>query len=376
MDFFFIPGDTPAETAAKKYFPKRPGSKLPKTVKSHLAGFLETLGEASITKPIGDIIVVAHGTSQQYFLKLKGSVASPADFENVVAADSDDSIRIGAALVTPAGGGAQTTITVRLMGCNIGQGRPLIEKFKSAMTPAGGAIHVIAPLHFDEVDSIKGGLLEFLAQKFTLRVKEKFKSKALLLDAFDKAKFSFLDGTKIPTAAWKDLVPDDIHPSSHQKFPFFADLDPPANSQTNVKIHREYRFDVTRIPFATFGADPGNDHDRIELLRRDLPKAKTAAGLKVFDPNYPWPLWQRIGFASLNDFVDNLAWKDVFDSKAGKHNFTAELIEYTVMLPLTDPPAAVGKTPKMKFYNFYPDAAAGTADMRIDETNPQLYLIL
>src|SRR5215831_10380852 len=102
MDFFFIPGDSTAEKAAQKYFPKRPGAKL-------------------------------------------------------VTADSNDTIRIDAALVTPAGGGPQTTITVRLTGCNIGQGRPMIEKFKSAMTPAGGAIHVIAPLHFDEVDTIKGG---------------------------------------------------------------------------------------------------------------------------------------------------------------------------------------------------------------------------
>ena len=29
----------------------------------------------------------------------------------------------------------------------------------------------------------------------------------------------------------------------------------------------------------------------------------------------------------------------------------------------------------MKFYNFYPDAT-GTADMHIDETNANLYLIL
>jgi hypothetical protein len=46
----------------------------------------------------------------------------------------------------PAGGGAQSTITIQLMGCNVGQARPLIEKFKSAMTPAGGRSTLIAPL--------------------------------------------------------------------------------------------------------------------------------------------------------------------------------------------------------------------------------------
>jgi hypothetical protein len=391
MDFFFVPGDTVAEKAAKKYFPKRPGTTLikPKPVKNHLAGFLETLGStSSITPPIGDIIVVAHGTGVHYSIALAGSVPSPADFEKVVAADSTDKIRIDAALVTPSGGGAQTTITVRLMGCNVGQGRPLIEKFQSAMTPTGGAIKIIAPLHFDEVHSkdIKGGLLEYLAHRFTLRVKDRFKdvqgppiitARDALLDAFHKANFKYLDGTNIPAGAWKDWVPNEIHPPrarSKQQFGFFVDLDPPANGQTNVKIHREYRFEVTPVPFTVRAPDPGNDHDRIELLRRTLPNAKNPAGLKLYDPNYPWPLWKRMGFTTLDDFVDKLAWQDVFNAKTSTHNFTADLLEYTVMLPLTDPPAAPA-APKMKFYNFYPDGA-GTADMHIDETNTNLYLIL
>ena len=384
MDLFFIPGNSDAEKAAKKFFPKRPGTTLitPRPVKNHLAGFLETLGSTpSITPPIGDIITVAHGADVgQYFIRLKGSVPEPADFEKVVVADSANDIRIDAALVTPSGGGTQTTITVRLMGCNIGEAQPLIEKFQSAMKPAGGAIKVIAPLHFDEIHSIKGGLVEFLAHNFTLRVKDQFKNRDLLLAELEK-RFTYLDGTKIPKEAWNNWVPDDIHPPkarSKQKFDMFVDLDPPANSQTRVKMHREYRFRM--YPFdLTWGApDPGNDHDRIELLRRSLPKATDPAGLKLYDPNYPWPRWKRFGFATLDDYVDNLNWKDEF--KGGKHFFTAKMPEYTIMLPVTDPPGAATPPappppPKLKFYNFYPDGA-GTADMHINETNAQLYLIV
>jgi hypothetical protein len=397
MDLLFVPGDSDAEKAAKKFFPKRPGAKLitPRGVKNHLAGFLDTLGASSsgITPPIGDIIIFAHGGDDgHYSIPLTGSVPSPADFEKVVDADKADKIRIDAALVTPSGGGAQNTITVRLMGCNVGQARLFMEKFQSAMTPKGGAIKVIAPLHFDEIDNkyIRGGLVEYLAHNFTLRVKDKFKDRDALVDAFDQAtpKLTYLDGTKIPKEAWKDWVPENIHPpaaSWQQRFFMFVDLDPAANGQTHVKIHGEYRFRMLAPPIAPFAftlraSDPGNDHDRIELLRKSLPKAANAAGLKLYDPNYPLPLWKRWGFSKLDDFVDNLNWHDDTRTTKGEHHFTASMPEYTVMLPVTDPPGAAvppnpPPTPKMKFYNFYPDGA-GTADMHIDEANNKLYLIL
>jgi len=388
MDVMFIPGDSDdAGTAARKYFPKRPGVKLvtPRTVKNHLEGFLETLGSAAsgVTPPIGDIITYAHGGDDgHYSIRLKGSVPEPADFEKVVVADKADTIRIDAALVTPAGGGAQNTITVRLMGCNVGQGRPLIEKFKAAMTPTGGAINMIAPLHFDEIHSIKGGLVEYLAHNFTLRVKDKFKDRDALAEAFAKTpSFTYLDGTKILKDTWKQWIPDNIHPpkaSWKQQFDMFVDLDPPANGQTNVKIHREYRFQMYPFEFGWRAPDPGNDHDRIELLRRSLPKGTNPAGLKLHDPSYPWPFWKRFGFATLDDFVDKLNWKDERDGD--NHHFKASMPEYTVMLPVTDPPGAAvppkpAPPPKLKFYNFYPDAA-GTASMHIDETNGSLFLIL
>ena len=81
-------------------------------------------------------------------------------------------------------------------------------------------------------------------------------------------------------------------------------------------MHREYRFKVNPFAFTVSAANPGNDKDRIELLRRILPKGKNAAGLQLHDPNYPWPFWKRFGFAKLDDCVDNLNWKD--DFKAGK----------------------------------------------------------
>jgi hypothetical protein len=76
--------------------------------------------------------------------------------------------------------------------------------------------------------------------------------------------------------------------------------------------------------------------------------------------------------------VDKLPWTDHFSG--GTHHFSATQFEYTVMLPVTDPPAAAAPPapapkPAMKFYNFYPKSGTG-AVMNLDETNPQLFLSL
>jgi hypothetical protein len=107
-----------------------------------------------------------------------------------------------------------------------------------------------------------------------------------LLAAFDTTGFTYRDGTAIPTAAWDGWVLTEIHPPASRwkrRFDMAVDLDPQANGQQTVTMHREYRFES--IPFTwTWGApDPGNDHDRIELLRTSLPLG-TLGGEHRYDP--------------------------------------------------------------------------------------------
>ena len=96
------------------------------------------------------------------------------------------------------------TITLRLRGCNFGKARPFVEKLRDAFTPTGGTVNMTAPLHFDEFHDITGGTVEYLAHKFTLKVKEQFlkpdgsADRDALLAAFDTAALTYLDGTEIP----------------------------------------------------------------------------------------------------------------------------------------------------------------------------------
>jgi hypothetical protein len=284
------------------------------------------------------------------------------------------------------------TITVRLRGCNIGKARPFVEKLQEAITPAGGMLNTTSPLHFDEFHGITGGTVEYLAHKFTLKVAQKFlrpdgsADRDALLAAFDTARFTYLDGTGIPAAAWAGWVPSNIHPPQarwKQSFDMQVDLNPAVGTQTTVTIHREYRYETVPFSWDWRAPDPGNHHDRLEVLRTTLPQGRvpnTPTGRRLYDPSYPWPLYERYGFTSIDDMVDNLNWTVTFSK--GVLHFRATRREYTVMLPITDPPVptvppAPPAIPVLRFYNFFPSRpSAGPAVLNLNETNASLFLIL
>jgi hypothetical protein len=381
MDYLFVPGNENSEELGRRIIGRRPNTTTItlKPAQNHIAGLIASLG--GVTHPIGDMLLVAHGLETgRYFIPLSGKVASPCDFESATTADTANTVRLPASLLQANPTDPMQTITIRLRGCNIGKAKPFVERLQKAMTPTGGTLNFTAPLHFDEFHAIHGGWVEFPAHKFTLRVAKPFKDAAgkddrpALLAALDAEGFTYLDGTAIPTASWDNWVPASIHPPAdqwRQRFDFTLDLDPAANAQTTVKLHREYRYEQLPVTWTWTAPDPGTDPLRLDLLRTSLPLGETG-GVHLYDPNYDWPLYERIGFTSIDDLVDNLDWK--FPYTKGTFHYRAIRYEYTVMLPITDPPAGTAN-PVLKFYNFFPlNAAAGPGVFNLDETNADLFL--
>ena len=92
----------------------------------------------------------------------------------------------------------------------------------------------------------------------------------------------------------------------------------------------------------------------------------------MYDPAYDWPIYARVGFTDIDDFVDNLNWKVTFSG--GKLHYSAQQFLYTVVLPITDPPVPPAN-PALKLYNFFPKTAAtGPAVMNLDESGTDLFI--
>jgi hypothetical protein len=158
-----------------------------------------------------------------------------------------------------------------------------------------------------------------------------------------------------------------------------VELNPMIGTQKIVTIHREYRFETTPFSWDWRAPDPGNHPDRLDILRNTLPLGTVPpSGRHLYDPAYPWPLYERYGFTDIDDFVDNLDWTVTF--KGGVLHFRARRFEYTVMLPITDPPAAAvppnpPPPPMLNLYNYFA-VNPGSSVFNLDETNADLFLIL
>jgi hypothetical protein len=408
MDYLFVPGNGRDEGLGRRVLSRRPNT-MPIQLRgrnNNLAGLLARLTALAPTagnpnpRPIGDLLFVAHGLETgEYFIPLARGIPSPADFERAERANAADRIRLTAALLTPAGGGPPVTITVRLRGCNFGVARPFVEKLQEAMLPAGGTLEVTAPIHFDEFHDIHGGTLEYLGHKFTVRADQQFKqpngrddNRPALLAAFDNQHFTYLNGTAIPAGSWDGWIPQGIHPPPRnwkQLFNMTVGLNPAVGAQNTATIHREYRYEARRfswnwtVPNAAGHAQGGPRVPtpvELDILRNTLPiGAVPPSGLNLYDPSYPWPLYERFGFTDIDDFADNLPWRVRLVGR--NFRFRAVRHEYTVLLPITDPPAAAAPPappppPVLQLYNFFPTRAAPPLALNLPETNTSLFLNL
>jgi hypothetical protein len=394
MDYVFIPGETAAEKMGRKVFALRANSKLITTKKGqkHIQGFLKLLETSgSVTRPIGDIVLVAHGSpTADYFMSADAKHGSPTSFEDLVEVDASNSIRLNATHLST-GGGPLQVITVRVKGCNIGNSPQFIGKFEQAMQPAGGSLNMTAPKHFNEFREIKGGWVEYLAYDFRVTSKTKItgtpptnpvKDRDAVIAAFTNKNFPLVSpgggtpGGTVPAAAWKTWIPTNVHPAPAQwtqSFPYKVALSPAVGAIATAAVHREYRY-TTSDPFTWSWktADPGTQAGRLKILHDTLPQG-TFRGVHAYDPDYPYPIYERYGFTDVDDYVNNLDWKVTFSK--GTLHFRAVRHEYSVQIPIAGAPIAPSKDPTLTFYNFYPSKATSPpAATNLDETNAELYI--
>src|SRR5262245_56770448 len=129
MDYLFVPGNDPESQLGRKVISRRPNTTLitRPVAQNHIAGLLARLAPASVTHPIGDILLVGHARSRgEWLVPLSPSVGSPCDFEKTSDADAADTIRLQPALLQATTSDPLQTITVRLIGCNMGKYQPLV----------------------------------------------------------------------------------------------------------------------------------------------------------------------------------------------------------------------------------------------------------
>jgi hypothetical protein len=365
VDYAFAPGGSGYDNDMHRLLARRAGTTLvtPKqTGQPTIAAFLKYLATtASVTKPVGDLVIASHGDDAGWMkIGLDNPAKTSADYEEVQRVDTAGTIQVPSALIDTASG-----MTIHIRGCRIGQAGPFMTLLKHAF---GGTAKVTAPLFFHLLRTETAeGSFEYLGYSFGFPSTDDLTTKDAVVDAFTKLtpKLKFYDGTDVPDTRWPDWIPPTTAEAHYPK-PIYADLGQKIGSLgKKLKVRLEFRHDVepTGFDFKNIASDPGSQQANLQKLKTLLPT----------DPRYksthPYPVYVRLGYTSGDLFVDGYNWQFAYDAKAQILTCSGTRHFYTAIVPVTD------VTTGQLLYNFYPNSGSSVAAVtKLPDTDGHFFL--
>ncbi len=358
--------------------------RVPKTTMrtaSEVRGFIKGLNDALALHPAGDLVIGAHANSEgQLFIQLypnqvnvAGQPTGRTEFENIeqtleqTAAGLARRIRIDDSLIGWTA--PPPTHFMHLKGCNLGKAVPFLTKIKQAF---GDHVLVTAPKHFQAVVSVtkknNSGSFEYMCYEFQVQTAavpnakgngfHGFETRADLVTALDGAGHEYLGGISVPTADWEKWVPKAI--TKAQSFYMALPLGQTVAGLKQITLRPDKKtlkggarqFRVNELQVKWQFAPPASattSADKIAAL-------KTAMLLDArFKPAHVWPMYERAGYASMDDFMAGHHW--TFPAVGAAPLTIGRRIEYTVVLPITDNSGAK----PILIFNFFPAPGAAQA---------------
>jgi hypothetical protein len=365
MDYAFAPGVTQYDAAAQQLFTNRPNTRLIQARGlTALADFFSQLDTATgIQLPAGDLFVTSHGSDVvSMLLHLVSTQTDATTYEVVEAAATSGAARIPTS-VNHDSGGTLTSMSANFRGCWFGLSPPYVDKLKEAL---GNESPVTAPKGAHEFIPIgTTGMIEFLLSIFRVVAKDPLADQAAVAAtlASHTPAFTFRDGSSVAAALWTAWVPKDISTGKRVSQYVYARLGRKLGTQTRRRVEiwfSHYEPWLTaNVPGLT--GLPSDDPARIAALRNQLHAAANVPG-SPWASTHPLPMYQRFAHSSIDEFVDGMNWAFTWDASTSMMGCTGSQHEYSLHVPITDPPdLSTGKL----IYNFYP--SPGSSDAAVNE---------
>jgi hypothetical protein len=207
---------------------------------------------SKITKPVDDLLIGAHANNEgQFLIPMFPGQSGHTIYERLEESlkDAKKSIKIPDTLIgfTP---GSQTTHSVHIKGCNLGQAMPFVRKLKEAL---GGNVKLTVPkLFHGATPAPKEGVFEYIGYQFFLKRTTIFPDRKTAIKEWDNAGFTMIDGNPVTTADWEAIVP--TNPNLDWRKNINSKLGTTIGKRTTISTpweHRviEIKFGPWRVPF-------------------------------------------------------------------------------------------------------------------------------
>lgn len=349
MDFGFAPGNDGHHQNLRGLLLRRANTTLVNARNmATLQAFIKHLEtNAGVTRPIDNMLLGAHANSEgQIFTPMFPNQRGPTRFETLEEslATPANSIVIPDAVIGFTAGDP-VTHALHFKGCNIGKARPYLVKFKEAL---GDHVIVTAPKHFHGITPASNGLFEYMAYEFSVRNPTDFPNRAAVLSAFQAGAFTYIDGSNVLSAEWNPLIPARV--DRRFEVQEAQPLGVSVGTLTTVNVPRQFRVD--RIPFIWTITFPTPSAVPAASARQAAFEASVGA-TPNFDSSHPFPMYERLGYATLLDFFAGYTWTHAKDGNKLVSRGTRT--EYSVVLGIRN------RTTGNLIFNFYPTAAGPAA---------------
>jgi hypothetical protein len=370
MDYAFAPGVTDYDRLARKLFTNRPGTTvIQKRGMTTVEAFFRHLGTAGMSLPADELLVASHGNDRAWMkIQITGSRTGSTDYEAAEAAARGGSTALPNAVNHDAAGALAGT-SVNIRGCRIGAAPPFVDKLKEAF---GNESPVTAPKHFHWIQDMGMiGMLEFLKYSFGVISKDPLPDRTAVASALAAESFVYRDATSVPADSWATWVPRNVGVGHRESASVYIGLGRALGGLARLRTGIEFRHDLSRFTYSISGLPRFPPKaDRLDTLRAALVTDAGNLG-STFSVSHPFPMFQRYGHSSLDEFVDNLVWTFSWDPKKTLMVCVGRQHEYTVLVPITDPPDL---TAGNLIYNYYPPIGApGAVDGLLTSDNTLFY---
>jgi hypothetical protein len=372
MDYSFAPGGTPFDGLLRVYFTRRATTTLiaATTARNTLHEFI-TQVDGSATPPIQDILLGTHANSQgtmqaNMFDNQIGETSYEVMEDAMSGRHTSDattpdttltSIAIPDALIGYTTGPIANNFHIK--GCNVGRVTPLLTKMKEAL---GDHVNLTAPVHFFGLfQHTAYGVWEWMAYEFRLLSKTAFANRAALVTAFDNKGLTFYNGDPVLLADIERWVPRNI--TRRRVSVLSLPIGSAIGRRTHIDTERQFRYrgpeDYTfTISYPDASQIPTSKADRMTALETGLTNFKYRPSDTVggFDSAHPFPEYERWGYASKQDFLDEHDWR--FDPSGADLICRGRFHAYTLQEPITDrDPANLDNV----IFNFHPNSGSAHA---------------
>jgi hypothetical protein len=350
MDYAFVPGSDSQAGNVRMMLARRTqtttiAAQRRRTTVQQFINHLNTT--ASITKPIGNLLLGAHANSEgEIFITMftgqRGGTTWDVLEQSLNTAANSIAIPdtlIGFTAPPP-------TAFLHFKGCNAGKQRPFLVKLKEAL---GDHVNVTAPKHFHDIFfDTRYGVWESMAYEFRLQRPQAsaFTTVPGARAAFHGASLTLINGTAIPRENWDTWIPDTVNVSRSSRWNVPANIGSGFGRRTTADTTQEFRVDPTTF-HVVITSSATDDAQRKADLQADL------AGRTRFQSTHSFPMYQELGYASLSSFVNGYTWK--FTASGSSLDCLGSRIIYTSVIPIRDPADALNGN---LIFNFYPNAGS------------------